>query len=145
MKKGFSLVLCSLIMLLFLSSCKTATSMDKNLQKKWYIVELKGYTKENLVKNKANIEFLKETENKFTEIRAFAGCNQMMFSGEVLKENKLKINGGAATLMACKDMQMEADLAKQLVKMSKYTIEGHYLTLSDEKGNTIKLLAEDWD
>jgi heat shock protein HslJ len=29
--------------------------------------------------------------------------------------------------------------------MSRYKIEGHFLTLSDEKGNTMKFVAADWD
>lgn len=145
MKKGFSLLIFGLLTLLFLSSCKSVSLIDKNLEKKWYIVELKGYTKEDLIKNKASIEFAKDAENKLMEMRAFAGCNQMMYSAEILKGNKLKINGGASTLMACQDMQMESNLSAQLIQMKKYSIEGHYLILSDEKGNKIKLLAEDWD
>jgi heat shock protein HslJ len=34
---------------------------------------------------------------------------------------------------------------KKFETMTKYSIEGHFLTLSDDKGNSMKFVAADWD
>ncbi len=127
-----------------LTGC-TSAIMNKNLQKKWYIVELKGYSKAQLMNEKASLDLSTFTENSKIRGSVYAGCNQIMFNLEVLKRNRIKLSGLTGTMMTCQDMQIEHVLSKQLELMTNYKIEGHFLTLSDNKGNSIKLLAEDWD
>ena len=73
------------------------------------------------------------------------GCNKMFFTSEFKKAGKVKISGIGSTLMACQNMKLEDDFSKNLKNMTNYKIEGHFLTLSDDHGNSMKFIASDWD
>lgn len=48
-------------------------------------------------------------------------------------------------MKACQDMNLEMAFQKKIETMTTYSIEGHFLTLSDGNGNSIKFVAADWD
>ncbi len=48
-------------------------------------------------------------------------------------------------MKACQDMNLENSFQKKIETMTKYSVEGHFLTLSDHQGNTMKFVAADWD
>ncbi len=57
----------------------------------------------------------------------------------------MKISKGVSTAKACQDMSLETAFQKKIETMTKYSVEGHFLTLSDENGNSMKFVAADWD
>lgn len=42
-------------------------------------------------------------------------------------------------------MELENEFQKKFKTMTKFKVEGHFLTLSDNKGNSMKFVASDWD
>jgi len=73
------------------------------------------------------------------------GCNQMSFVSEFKKGGKVKISNGVSTMKACQDMNLETSFQKKFETMTKYSVEGHFLTLTDDNGNSMKFVAADWD
>ncbi|UOU99236.1 META domain-containing protein [Chryseobacterium daecheongense] len=57
----------------------------------------------------------------------------------------MKISGVGSTMMACQNMVLETAFAKNFDKMTTFSVEGHFLTLSDEEGKVMKFVAADWD
>jgi heat shock protein HslJ len=55
----------------------------------------------------------------------------MSFTSEFKKGGKLKISG-VSTMKACQDMNLET-LSEKIETMTKYSVEGHFLTLSDDQ------------
>lgn len=84
-----------------------------------------------------------ESPNQYS---AKMGCNNMFFSAKMKAENKIELSQVGSTMMFCQDMMdVESDFGKMLPTMTSYKVEGHYLTLSDGKGNDMKFIAADWD
>ncbi len=73
------------------------------------------------------------------------GCNSMFFTSAFKKGGKVKISGVGSTLKACQNMELETAFAQKFDKMTRYSIEGHFLTLSDDSGHSMKFVAADWD
>lgn len=144
MKKIIILFL-SLIMLGIMGSCSSIQLKNPHIQREWMLVSFEGFTKEQLIKNKAGINLTTEKEEGKIRGGAFMGCNRMFFTSEFKKNGKVKISGVGSTMMACENMKLEAAFIKQFDKAVKYSVEGHFLTLTDEKGNTMKFVAADWD
>ena len=100
---------------------------------------------EDNMKNKAEINLTAEMKDGKIRGTAFMGCNRMFFNSEFKSKNKVKISGVGSTLMACQEMELENKFVKAFETMTHYKIEGHFLTLYNEKGNEMKFLAADWD
>lgn len=141
-------ILLSLFAILFLGlalNCSAVPDKNPTLQRQWMMVSFDGFSKEQLVANKAEVNLTGKMENGKIQGSAFMGCNQMTFSSEFKKNGKVKISQGASTMKACQDMSLETSFQKKFETMTKYTIEGHFLTLSDDHGNSMKFVAADWD
>ncbi|MBD8082888.1 META domain-containing protein [Chryseobacterium sp. GCR10] len=109
------------------------------------LVSFKNFTKEELVKSKAEINLTSEIKDKKIQGGAFMGCNRMFFTAEIKSKDKIEISGVGSTLMACENMKLEDEFSKEFKKVKNYKVEGHFLTLSDEEGNQMKFIAADWD
>ena len=72
------------------------------------------------------------------------GCNNMFFTSEFNK-GKVKISDIGSTRKACPDMKLEGEFSRSFKNMTQYSVEGHFLTLSDDHGNQMKFVAADWD
>lgn len=120
---------------------------DKNpaLQRQWMLVSFDGFSKEQLIANKAEMNLTASMVDNKIQGNAYMGCNQMSFVSEFKKGGKVKISNGVSTMKACQDMNLETSFQKKIETMTKYSIEGHFLTLSDDHGNTMKFVAADWD
>ncbi|WP_415324940.1 META domain-containing protein [Chryseobacterium sp. MMS23-Vi53] len=123
---------------------QTATR-DYKIQREWMLVAFGNYAKSDLVKNKAKIDLTANIEEGKIKGEAYMGCNKMFFSSEFKNDGKVKISGVGSTMMACQDMKLEDDFSKSFKNMTKYSVEGHFLTLSDDQGNQMKFVAADWD
>ncbi|WP_165826529.1 META domain-containing protein [Chryseobacterium oncorhynchi] len=141
-------ILLSLFAVLFLGlalNCSAVPDKNPYLQRQWMMISFDGFSKEQLVANRAEINLTAKMENGKIQGSASMGCNQMSFTSEFKKAGKVKISQGASTMKACQDMSLETSFQKKFETMTKYTIEGHLLTLSDDSGNSMKFVAADWD
>ncbi|SIQ12969.1 heat shock protein HslJ [Chryseobacterium sp. RU37D] len=118
---------------------------DYQIQREWMLVAFGNFTKEELVKNKAGINLTSKMEFGKIKGQAFMGCNKMFFSSEFRNEGKVKISGIGSTMMACENMKLEGAFSENFKDMTHYKVEGHFLILSDDKGNSMKFVAADWD
>ena len=130
--------------LLLLANCATQKKVSPNLKREWMLVEFQNFSKEILVSNKANINFTNLNDGgKFS---AKMGCNNLFGTATLNGNESVKFSQIGSTMMFCDQaMDLETTFNKALPMMTNYKIEGHYLTLSDSKGNLMKFVASDWD
>ena len=126
-------------------SCSSAQVKNPYIQREWMLISFEDFTKEQLIKNKAGINLTAEKKEGMIRGGAFMGCNKIFFTSEFKSNGKVKISGVGSTMMACQNMALETAFAKSFDKMTTYSVEGHFLTLSDEKGKVMKFVAADWD
>jgi len=126
-------------------NCSSAKIDNQHLQKQWMLVSFNDFSKEQLTKNKAEINLAAKADDGKIRGTAFMGCNRMFFNSEFKSKQKIEISKIGSTLMTCPDMELEKKFVQSFEKMKHYRIEGHFLTLSDEKGNQLKFVAADWD
>ncbi|AZB11780.1 META domain-containing protein [Chryseobacterium sp. G0162] len=109
------------------------------------LVSFDGFSKDQLIAHKAEMNLTGKMEKDKIYGTAYMGCNQMSFTSEFKKGGAVKISQGVSTMKACQDMNLESSFQKKLETMTRYSVEGHFLTLSDNQGNTMKFVAADWD
>ncbi|MDY0929744.1 META domain-containing protein [Chryseobacterium sp. CFBP8996] len=126
-------------------NCSVVKSNNQHYQREWMMVSFDGFTKEQLVKNKAEINLTEPAKDGKIKGTAMMGCNRMFFTLEFKSKNRVKISGLGSTLMACQEMNLETEFSKVFEKMTRYEINGHFLTLYDENGTQMKFIAADWD
>jgi len=142
MNKVFS-VLLGIVFSLALQSCSPQKLPPGEFQRQWMMVAYKDYSKAFLTESKAQIDL---SPVKSIRYGAFMGCNRMFLSADFFKNGTVKFSDAGSTMMYCEGrMDLESDFAKDLPTMTKYKIEGHNLTLSNEKGIEMKFIAADWD
>ena len=133
------------IAMLFLANCATKTKSTENVKRQWMLIEFQNFSKDLMVKNKANLDFTNwTTENpKFS---AKMGCNGMFGTASFKENQRVEFSQVGSTMMYCdKNMDLESAFGKALPMMKNYSINGHFLTLSDSEGNKMKFVAADWD
>jgi heat shock protein HslJ len=152
-------ILLSVFVILFATivlNCASSTTQNAKpearnhqIQREWMMIAFKNYSKPELVENKAKINLTENIENGKIRGGAFMGCNSMFFTSEFISESKnegkVKISGIGSTMKACQNMKLEDDFSESFKKMTKYSVQGHFLTLSDGNGNQMKFIAADWD
>ena len=141
-------ILLSIFTVLFLGlvlNCSAVPDKNPSLQRQWMLISFDGFSKDQLIAHKAEINLTASMVDGKIMGSAYMGCNQMSFTSEFKKEGKVKILNGASTMKACQDMNLETSFQKQFETMTKYSIEGHFLTLTDGNGNSMKFIAADWD
>lgn len=141
-------ILLSLFAVLLLGAVLNCSSMpDKNpsLQRQWMLVSLDGFSKDQLMANKAEMNLTAKMLDGKIQGSAYMGCNQMSFVTEFKKGGKVKISKGVSTMKACQNMELETSFQRKIETMTKYSMEGHFLTLTDDNGNSMKFVAADWD
>jgi heat shock protein HslJ len=126
-------------------SCSSVPERNPSLQRHWMLVSFDKFSRENLIKNNAEIKLTGAIEKGKIKGSANMGCNSMFFTSEFKTNGKVKISGVGSTLKACQNMELENAFIQKFDKMTNYSIEGHFLTLSDGSGNAMKFVAADWD
>ncbi|WP_336962414.1 META domain-containing protein [Chryseobacterium contaminans] len=126
-------------------NCSAVPDKNPSIQRQWMLISFDGYSKDQLIAHKAEINLAGKMEKGKIQGSAYMGCNQMSFSSEFKNDGKVKISQGVSTMKACQDMNLEISFQKKFETMTKYSVEGHFLTLSDNQGNTMKFVAADWD
>lgn len=141
-------IIVALFTVLFLGmmlNCSSTQVKNPHIQRQWMLVSLEGFSKDDLIKNKTEINLTAKSENGKIRGSAYMGCNRMFFTSEFKNNGKVKISGLGSTMMACQNMNLETSFQKKFEKMNNYSVEGHFLTLSDDSGNAMKFIAADWD
>lgn len=130
--------------LLFLGNCAATTKAPENTSREWMLVEFQDFSKEMMMTNKAKLDLSSiQVPGKFA---AHMGCNNMFGNVSFTSNGSVKFSNVGATMMYCENrMDLEAAFGKELPQMTRYKVEGHYLTLTDPKGNQMKFVAADWD
>lgn len=120
-------------------------AQNPKIQREWMLVAFGNFTKPDLEKNKAKIDLTGNIAKGKIKGGAFMGCNDMFFDSEFKDDGSMKISGIGSTMKSCQNMDLETLFSKNFRSMIKYFIEGHFLTLSDNNGQTMKFVAADWD
>lgn len=141
-------ILVAFFAVLFLGAvvnCSAVPEKNPALQRQWMLVSFSQFSKEELIRNKAEVNLTDTMEKGKIKGSAHMGCNNIFFTSEFKNGGKVKISGVGSTLKACQNMELETAFTQKFDKMTGYSIEGHFLTLSDDKGNSMKFVAADWD
>jgi heat shock protein HslJ len=126
-------------------SCSSVPERNPSLQRQWMLISFDKFSREELVKNRAEVDLTGIMEKGKIKGGANMGCNSMFFTSEFKTNGKVKISRVGSTLKACQNMELENAFIQKFDKMTNYSIEGHFLTLSDDSGNSMKFVAADWD
>lgn len=108
-----------------------------SLKRKWMLVEFQGFTKEELIQKKAYLDL--------THFEKGGGA-KMGCSVKLKNNHRIHFSGVGSTMMYCDgNMKLEENFGKLLPTITKYQVKGHFLTLKNKNGQTMKFVAEDWD
>jgi heat shock protein HslJ len=143
--KKILLSLFAVLLLGVVLNCSSMPAKNPSLQRQWMLVSLDGFSKDRLIANKAEMNLTANMVDGKIQASAYMGCNQMSFVTEFKKGGKVKISKGVSTMKACQDMNLETSFQKKIETMTKYSVEGHFLTLTDDNGSSMKFVAADWD
>lgn len=143
--KKILLPLFAVLLLGVVLNCSSVPAKDPFLQRQWMLIAFDGFTKDQLIANKAEMNLTANKVKGKIQASAYMGCNRMSFSTEFKKGGNVNISKGVSTMKACQDMNLEMAFQKKIETMTHYSIEGHFLTLSDDHGNSMKFVAADWD
>lgn len=121
------------------------TDLNSGIKREWMLTSFEGYSKSDLIRNNANINLTEKAENEKIKGTAFVGCNNMFFTAEFKNDGKVKISEIGSTLKACQDMKLEDDFSKKLRDVTRYSVKGHFLILTDDQGDKMEFIAADWD
>jgi len=113
-----------------------------SLKRKWMLVEFQGFTKEELIQKKAYLDLTHLEKGGGAKM----GCNSIFFSVKLKNNHRIHFSGIGSTMMYCDgNMKLEENFGKLLPTITKYQVKGHFLTLKNKNGQTMKFVAEDWD
>ncbi|WP_431611450.1 META domain-containing protein [Chryseobacterium sp. 'Rf worker isolate 10'] len=143
--KKILLSLFAVLLLGVVLNCSSIPDKNPSLQRQWMLVSLDGFSKDQLIANKAEMNLTAKMIEGKIQGNAYMGCNQMSFVTEFKKGGKVKISKRVGTMKACQSMELETSFQRKIETMTKYSVEGHFLTLTDENGNSMKFVAADWD
>ncbi|ASK31343.1 heat-shock protein [Chryseobacterium sp. T16E-39] len=144
MKKIF-ISLFGILFLGMMVNCSSVPDKNPSIQREWMLISFGNFSKDQMVKSRAGINLTAKMEGGKIRGGAFMGCNRMFFTGEFKNNGKMKISGVGSTMMACQDMKLERAFVNSFERITQYSVEGHFLTLSDNKGVVMKFVASDWD
>jgi heat shock protein HslJ len=113
-----------------------------SLKRKWMLIEFQGFTKEELIEKKAYLDLTHLEKGGGAKM----GCNSIFFSVKLKNNHRIHFSGVGSTMMYCDgNMKLEENFGKLLPTITKYQVKGHFLTLKNKNGQTMKFVAEDWD
>ncbi len=113
-----------------------------SLKRKWMLVEFQGFTKEELMQKKAYLDLTHLEKGGGAKM----GCNSIFFSVKLKNNHRIHFSGVGSTMMYCDgNVKLEENFGKLLPTITKYQVKGHFLTLKNKNGQTMKFVAEDWD
>lgn len=140
MKTRFFII--SLLSISFFMMSFAPQKKVSSLKRKWMLVEFQGFTKEELIQKKAYLDLTHLEKGGGAKM----GCNSIFFSVKLKNNHRIHFSGVGSTMMYCDgNMKLEENFGKLLPTITKYQVKGHFLTLKNKNGQTMKFVAEDWD
>lgn len=140
MKTRFFII--SLLSISFFMMSFSPQKEVSSLKRKWMLVEFQGFTKEELIQKKAYLDLTHLEKGGGAKM----GCNSIFFSVKLKNNHRIHFSGVGSTMMYCDgNMKLEENFGKLLPTITKYQVKGHFLTLKNKNGQTMKFVAEDWD
>lgn len=116
-------------------------AMTVDIEREWKLVSFPGFDKAQLIKHEASAQFTAQGQ-----LSAYMGCNQVGAAYQVIDQDKLRFGDVMSTKMACPgEMGLEDQFGALLPSLTRYAVEGHHLTLSNDQGDIIRFVAADWD
>ena len=113
-----------------------------SLKRKWILIEFQGFTKEELIQKKAYLDLTHLEKGGGAKM----GCNSIFFSVKLKNNHRINFSGVGSTMMYCDgNVKLEENFGKLLPTITKYQVKGHFLNLKNDRGQTMKFVAEDWD
>ena len=109
------------------------------------LVSFPSFSKNELIKSRAKIVFSESLDGEINKASSYLGCNTLIFDCKIKNNGKIKFSNLSNTKKPCENIKLETKFITLIKSMNKYKLEGHFLTLSDSKGNEIKCVAADWD
>lgn len=136
------LILMLSLSLLIASYAFAGSKSQDKLKRKWMLVEFQDFSKEEMMKLGAFIDFTQIEKGG----HASMGCNVINFKVKTKICKRISFGEAMSTMMFCQEaMRLEDAFKNFLPKVKKYKVKGHYLTLSAGKNGKMLLVAEDWD
>jgi heat shock protein HslJ len=135
------------ILCLFLIQCKSkpievvTQNIQNPLKRVWMLTQFKEFDRTELIKYQAQINL---TDLDLPSAKM--GCNKISFKITEKKDNKMVISDLRQTKKFCIDgMNLEKSFIKEFPAYTAFKVEGSKLTLTNDKGETISCIAQDWD
>ena len=143
--KRYFILLITFALLLFSCKVREQKVLPKELQREWMMVEFRDFKKDELVGLKAGIQF-SDSEKKEIVLSGFAGCNRVFATVKFSGKEDVEFTKTSSTEKFCANkMNVENEFLKALPNITKYKIDGHFLTFYNKTGEEIKFIASDWD
>lgn len=76
----------------------TQKEMSTNLKRKWMLISMKEFSKDELMHAKASLD-LASKEEPNSNYSAFMGCNNLRFQINEINGNKISVSGFSGTKM----------------------------------------------
>lgn len=144
MKLHFTLII-AIVLVLFSCKSREQKVLPKDLQREWMMVQFQDFKKDELMGLKARIQFA-DSDKKEIVLSGFAGCNRIFATVKFSGNEDVEFTKIGSTEMFCLDkMNVENEFLKTLPNITKYKIDGHFLTFYNKEGQEIKFVASDWD
>jgi len=122
------------------SAMKHENEIPPNLRRDWKLVALNGFDKDFLVKNNAGISMQQSL------CMLNAGCEPVSFKVKAETSGDIRFWGFNGITNVCPaNSGLQKAVVKGLKNTLSYQIDGHFLTLYTRSGETLKLIAQDWD
>lgn len=116
-------------------NCQKA-SLSETLTHEWDIEKIDGKVLDNKGENKA---FIGIDAHK-NLIYGSTGCNRLTGTLHIdgnAKKGSIDLSKVGSTRMMCADMSTETQVLEALSRVTKYSVKGNILTLTDEQGNSV--------
>lgn len=144
MKVNFLKYISIFVLVSSLVSCNALVSQSTlpiELKRQWMLTSLVGYSKENLMKNQAQLHF-RDNPKAFANL----GCGD--FSIKVVEVNHQKIILKTLDHLNknCSSSDgVEYVFREEIARVNRYEVSGHFLKLFDNEKIVMVFVASDWD
>lgn len=133
-----AVVICSISCNLY----KKQSTSSQPLESKWMVTEMPGFTKEELIKVNAYIDF-----SNLANSAAKFGCNNLFWKTTAKNNGSISFSQVGSTRMYCEGrMDMEGAFGRIAPEIARYKLEGHFIYLYDKQDKQlIKAINPAWD
>ncbi len=133
-----------LIPLITFLDCKALISKQNlpiALERQWMLTSITGFTKEKLIKNKAQLDL-----TQYSGSKANLGCGDFLVEVLQVDADKIKFKTQDNSSKKCIDSDvLEYVFKNELGVVNSYKIEGHLLKLYRNHKIVMVFVATDWD